>query len=297
MQHEENFFQTKGGSWAEPKAKPIENGCKCAPTNSDEKRVERRKAFSRLASTDKCFLYVLFQPNDGRFARRDFKSSFAHHGFFFFRCLPRRVLNISISFKAIKFFMEDSQLIDGLSAAGGQRGSFEKALYLQYNYFIEEGRRKYNLDRDDSFSAYSDAVLVVIHNIANKSFGNQSSLKTYLFQIFSNKCIDLIRKKTTNKHAVHQSVTEPELLSHLPDAARGIVERLIEGQKMQAIKQQLELIGEKCKRILLLYEDGYSDAEIAQQLDYNGAAVAKTTRLRCLEKIKEKMKNIFSTHE
>lgn len=193
--------------------------------------------------------------------------------------------------------MQDAQIIDGLVKNNGQRTGFEKALYLQYSYFIEEGMRKHHLTYDDSFSAYSDAVLAVIQNISNSSFGNQSSLKTYLFQIFSNKCIDLIRKRTTNKHKVHQSVGEPELLSHLPDGARGVIEKLIDQQKLAAIKEQLEVIGEKCKGILLLYEDGYTDGEIAEKLDYNSAAVAKTTRLRCLEKIKEKMKNVLSRHE
>jgi len=64
-----------------------------------------------------------------------------------------------------------------------------------------------------------------------------------------------------------------------------------------AIKQYLEVIGEKCKEILLLFEDGYTDNQIAERLVYNNAAVAKTTRLRCLEKIKEKMKNVFMNHE
>lgn len=193
--------------------------------------------------------------------------------------------------------MQDAQIVEGLLTNGEQRARFEKTLYLQYDYFIGEGMRKYNLDRDDSFSAYSDAVLAVIQNIINRSFGHQASLKTYLFQIFSNKCIDLVRKRTTNKQQVHRSVAEPALLGHLPDAARNAVERLIDSQKMLAIRQQLEAIGEKCKSILLLFEDGYTDAEIASKLAYNNAAVAKTTRLRCLEKIREKVKNAYSRHE
>jgi len=193
--------------------------------------------------------------------------------------------------------MQDPEILNGLLTTDGDRARFEKALYQQYKYFIEEGSRKYQLNHDDSFSAYSDAVLSAIRNITNHSFNNESSLKTYLFQIFSNKCIDLIRKRTTNKQRVHQSIGEPELLSHLPDATKGIIERLIDQQKLMAIKQYLEVIGEKCKEILLLFEDGYTDNQIAERLVYNNAAVAKTTRLRCLEKIKEKMKNVFMNHE
>ena len=189
--------------------------------------------------------------------------------------------------------MQDIQIIDGLRLSGEQRASFEKAFYQQYRYFIEEGARKYNIGADDCFSAYSDAVLSAIHNIRNNTFNSHSSLKTYLFQIFSNKCIDLVRKKTTIKGRVHQSAVEPELLTHLPDATKTIIEKLIDRQKIVAIREHLEEIGQKCKEVLLYFEDGYTDNEIAEKLGYNNAAVVKTTRLRCLEKIRERLKSAF----
>ena len=193
--------------------------------------------------------------------------------------------------------MEDTEIINGLLLNNNQRLSYEKALYQQYRYFIQEGCRKHGVSYEDSFSAYSDAVLSLILNVRNARFDGRSSLKTYLFQIFSNKCIDLLRKNTTNKNKANQSVGEPELLSHLSDGARSVIEKLIDRQKTAAIRQYLETIGEKCKEILLLFEDGYTDNEIAERLAYNTAAVAKTTRLRCLEKIKDKMKNLVGNHE
>lgn len=184
---------------------------------------------------------------------------------------------------------EDIQIINSLKSGGKERVQSEQLLYTTYYYFIDEGSRKFNLNSDDSFSAYSDAVLSTILNVVSGSFDGRSSLKTYLFQIFSNKCIDLVRKNTTNKQQVHKTMPVPELLSQLPDAARNIVEKLITNEKRKALAESLEKIGEKCREMLLLFEDGFSDKEIAEQLAYNNAAVAKTTRLRCLEKLKEKM--------
>lgn len=193
--------------------------------------------------------------------------------------------------------MQDRDIIEGLQTVSNQRQHIEKFLYLQYRYFIEEGSKKYKLNHEDSFSAYSDAILSVIRNIVNGSFNHNSSLKTYLFQIFSNKCIDLVRKRTTNIQKVNQSAAEPELLSHLPDKSKSIIEKLIGQQKMQEIRRQLQEIGEKCKQILLLFEEGFTDKEISERLAYNSASVAKTTRLRCLEKMKEKMKNTIINYE
>ena len=187
----------------------------------------------------------------------------------------------------------DTQIINGLQSGGMVRYNCEKELYNQFSYFINEGCSRFNLTREDSFSVYSDAILSAIHNIVTQKFDGRSSLKTYLFQIFSNKSIDFVRKITTNKEQVHRPVGTPDLLFQLPDEARAAVEKMIDAQRLEAIKQQLLAIGEKCRQVLLLFEDGLTDRQIAEQLDYNSPAVAKTTRIRCIEKLKEKVTALF----
>ncbi|TKK67260.1 sigma-70 family RNA polymerase sigma factor [Ilyomonas limi] len=183
----------------------------------------------------------------------------------------------------------DATIIYGLKADYPERCKQEKILYKAYEYFVDEGCRKYRLTYEDSFSAYSDAFLSAVQNIINDRFDGHSSLKTYFYQIFSNKCIDLVRKNTTNKNEVHKAAPLPEMLYQLPDSARDIIEGMMTRELKATIKAQLEVIGDKCKEILLLYEDGLTDREIAEQLSYNNAAVAKTTRLRCLEKLRTKV--------
>jgi len=189
--------------------------------------------------------------------------------------------------------MHDAEIINGLTGNYQQRAHFEKAFYLQYEYLIKEGCRKYKLNYEDSFSAYSDALLSAILNIVDNRFDKSYALKTYLYQIFHNKCVDLIRKITNNKQQVHQSVGTPALLSHLPESARTIIEQLIDQERVRAIQQHLETIGEKCKEVLLLHADGYTDQQIAGQLSYSNAAVVKTTRVRC----REKLNKLLDGHE
>ncbi len=115
-------------------------------------------------------------------------------------------------------------------------------------------------------------------------------LKRICFQIFSNKCIDLIRKNTTNKQQVFKTAELPELMNQLPDAAKTAVEKMMNVEQKKMVKEMMETIGTRCKELLLLFEDGYTDKEIAEHLSYNNAAVVKTTRLRCLDKLREKVK-------
>ncbi|MBS1745490.1 MAG: sigma-70 family RNA polymerase sigma factor [Bacteroidetes bacterium] len=185
--------------------------------------------------------------------------------------------------------VQDSEILNGLKAGNGFRTRYEKVFYQQYYYFVDEGCRKYNLNYDDSFSAYSDALLSAIINIVNERFDGRSSLKTYLYQVFSNKCIDLLRKNTTNKQQVHKTMPVADTMNQLPDFTRNIVEKLMTSELKENVQRHLETLGAKCKEILLLFEDGWSDKDIAEQLSYNSAAVAKTTRLRCLDKLRGKI--------
>ncbi|MFT4152630.1 RNA polymerase sigma factor [Parafilimonas sp.] len=184
---------------------------------------------------------------------------------------------------------QDIQILDGLKGDYPKRARYEKILYKQYYYFIDEGSRKYNLNNEDSFSAYSDSILSAIHNIVNERFDGRSSLKTYLYQIFSNKCIDLIRKNTTNKQQVHKTMPVADALNQFPDSTKGIIEGLITNELRASIRKQLDAIGEKCRELLLMFEDGLTDKEIAEILSYNTPAVVKTTRLRCLDKLRGKI--------
>jgi RNA polymerase sigma-70 factor (ECF subfamily) len=190
--------------------------------------------------------------------------------------------------------MTDAEIISGLKQNGAERSRCEFALYQSYNYFIREGCKKYSLSADESQIAYSDAIFSVIISIGKNLFEGRSSLKSYLFQIYSNKCVDLVRKNTTNKSSVHNGTGISDMLGQLPDGAKNAVEKMMQKYQLSVIAEKLKEIGEKCREMLLFFEEGYSDKEIAEKLQYQTAAVAKTSRLRCLDKLREKVKSTIS---
>jgi RNA polymerase sigma-70 factor (ECF subfamily) len=56
------------------------------------------------------------------------------------------------------------------------------------------------------------------------------------------------------------------------------------------LHDKLNEIGENCRKLLLSWADGYPDKEIAALLEYKTADVVKTSRLRCLEKLRQSYK-------
>ncbi|CAG5009692.1 hypothetical protein DYBT9275_04551 [Dyadobacter sp. CECT 9275] len=182
--------------------------------------------------------------------------------------------------------VSDSELVKGILEGGNRQRFFENQLYSRYAYLIREGVRKHRLTEDECSMAFSDTVLTVIENIQKGRFEGRAELKTYLYQIFTNKCVDLIRKNATNKQQVNRGVGIDDYMNILPDESRSVVERLMEQYDIDLLHRRMQELGEKCKQMILAWGEGFMDQEIAVKMGYQSAAVVKTSRLRCLEKLR-----------
>jgi RNA polymerase sigma-70 factor (ECF subfamily) len=181
----------------------------------------------------------------------------------------------------------DQELIDQLRQSGTDKRRSEEQLFNRFDYFIREGMTKHALSEDESFNAYSDTILAALDNINKEHFEARASIKTYLYQIFHNKCVDLLRKRTTNKNTVHRAEMISDRLMQLSDSARSAVQTLIDKADWNRLREKLKELEEKCRQILMFWGDNYSDKEIASFLQYKTADVVKTSRLRCLERLRK----------
>jgi len=182
---------------------------------------------------------------------------------------------------------DEREIIDSIAGSGGDRKKAEERLFNRYAYFIKEAIYKFSLSEEEASDLYSDTIISAIDKIANKSFEGRSSLKTWLYSIFHNKYVDLIRKKTTNKSSIHQTLFMSDMLLEISDRSKTVIQELVEQTDWELLRQRLEHIGDSCKQMLTLWADGYSDKEIAAELKYKTPDVVKTSRLRCLEKLRK----------
>lgn len=180
----------------------------------------------------------------------------------------------------------DLEIVEGIASGSPRKRFFEDKLYNRYDYLIKEGVFKHRLNEDESSIAYSDSVLSVIENIENGTFEGRSSLKTYIHRIFSNKCVDQVRKNTTNRAQVHSGSSVEEHLNKLRDTTRSVIEELMEQHDTDLLWQCLAALGDKCQQMIRSWSEGMADKQIALELGYQSAEVVKTSRLRCLEKLR-----------
>jgi len=193
------------------------------------------------------------------------------------------VKNYLTTFKR-KLKILDKTLIEGLKTVGIERQRFENYLYDNHSYLVKVGMQKYNLPESEALTAYTNTILAVIKNIETEQFKGTSTIKTYLTGIFYRRCVDLGRKKTTNK----ENLLPIDDFFNISDTVKGVLEQLILKERVEELTFKIQQLGEKCQNILGKWAGGYSDKEIASigALELNSAATVKTTRHRCLRKLK-----------
>ena len=162
----------------------------------------------------------------------------------------------------------DQEIINNLLQEGIGRKRAEEQLFNKYAYFIRQGMLKFSFPEDDAFTVYADTIISAIPKMTDGGFEGRSSLKTWLYQIFHNKCVDLVRKKASNKGSVHRTISMPEFFLGMADSAKSIIQEMMDKTDRDLIKKRLSEIGENCRQLLSHWAEGFTDKEIAAVLTY-----------------------------
>ncbi len=185
----------------------------------------------------------------------------------------------------------DTDIINHLKKDPLQRRTAETKLFKEYQYFIANATKKHALNTEELQSVYCDSFMAVVEQILDGRFEGGSTIKTFFYRIFSNKCIDAVRKKTTNKEKVHDT-DWVENWVHLSSRAANALKSIIQKEMVEEVNQAFQNIGKTCNAILTKWGQGYSAAEIATLLGYKSAQSVRTTKSRCMEKLLENKKGI-----
>lgn len=184
------------------------------------------------------------------------------------------------------FKLTDTDLVEAIRSGSPGKRRAENILYRQFAYLVRDGAWKHKLTPDETSIAYSDTILTVIESIEKGRYEASAALKTYVYQIFNNKCVDLIRRNSTNKAAVHHGTSLEEYVYEIPDDTRGVIEKLMQSYDYNLLYQRIRQLGDKCREMIRLWSEGTSDQLIAGELGYQSADVVKTSRLRCIERLR-----------
>lgn len=90
--------------------------------------------------------------------------------------------------------------------------------------------------------------------------------------------------------SVHEAQPIQDWILSMPDDAKSTLQKLISEHEVEVLKGKIKLLGEKCQQMLMAWGEGFSDNKIAEELGYQSSNVAKVSRLRCMDKLREMYK-------
>ena len=182
------------------------------------------------------------------------------------------------------------QLVHALKS-GNQKHITE--LYLSYRAeFCGWLRKKYLIDAESALDIYQESVTTLIEKcLQGQLDGFEGEVKTYLFGIGKNRVLQMQEKQVT--HMRHQGM----LAEHQRFLSQNEVAQSVVQQNWELIRNLLTDLGEPCRPILeAFYYNNLSMEQIASRFGYKNETVARSTKKRCMEKIRI-LAQKFRSHE
>ncbi|PHN03998.1 RNA polymerase subunit sigma-70 [Flavilitoribacter nigricans DSM 23189 = NBRC 102662] len=174
----------------------------------------------------------------------------------------------------------DQELVAAIKKGGSGR---QEAIRFIYNkgdlrrkvvHFVRNNQGN-DADGNDMFH---EGIIVLDRNIREDKFRAESSIEGYLYSICRFLWQNQRRKKArvdlkedaTQMDQIETSTPELQLLSD---------------EKKNLLHRALEQLGERCKRILELWQLSYSMEEIATEMDFSSAQMARKNKYRCQQSL------------
>jgi len=179
----------------------------------------------------------------------------------------------------------DQHLLD--SIRNGDEEALGKIYRNHRTEFLTWARKKYHLTQEVAADHFQDAIIKCYENIRNdKLMVLSSSFKTYIFAIAKNLILNTLN---------HSNRAESGLEKITNDHKIEILADLQQEERQRLVSELLKKVGEPCNSILrMFYFNGFSMESIASRLNYKNENVVKSTKIRCINDLKERIRKFYN---
>lgn len=175
-------------------------------------------------------------------------------------------------------YKKDNAAIIQMIKQGGAPESKAIALLIRENKSkVVSMVRKYNASNVEAQDVFLEGITEVVFNIRNDRFRNDCAISTYLHKICRLIWFQKFRSKKTSHF--HQDEFDQNTLS--------LQFNLEYSNQKEVLDSVLDQIGADCKKVLTSWAEGFKMKEIQQKMNYASPQVAMNKKNKCLNKLKE----------
>ena len=177
----------------------------------------------------------------------------------------------------------DQWYLDQIRAGGQAREQATDTFMQMHMHLVRKLRSKFKLDQSQALDIYTDAVVDLLLQVERDAFRGSSALSTYFYRMYYNKCVDLLRKRTTNLIELNDEYT-PLASETKPD-----IQKWFDVLEVQDLKKAMKKLGEPCYQILMDWGFwGYNMQELAARVGYDSADQVKKRKYKCLQQLRKR---------
>lgn len=184
----------------------------------------------------------------------------------------------------ISFRRSDKDIV--ASIREGNQRVMEDVYFKYRSEFVAWSRNTFGISSEDALDHYQDTLTVFFEKaMSGTLISIESSLKTYLFGIGKN----MVRQQFEEINRMRRH--EGALVEHYRFLSDNVEAEAVYDEARRQTRELFETIGDACKEILrLFYFEKRSMSEIAFIMKHKNEAVSRTTKKRCLEKIRSQIR-------
>jgi RNA polymerase sigma factor (sigma-70 family) len=174
----------------------------------------------------------------------------------------------------------DQDLVAAIKKGGPGRQEAIRFIYDKADlrrkviYFVRNNQG----NEADGHDMFHEGIIVLDRNIREDKFRAESSIEGYLYSI----CRFLWQNQRRKKARVElkEDATQMDQI----DTTNPEIE-LLSDEKKNLLRRALEQLGERCKRIMELWQLSYSMEEIAAEMNFSSAQMARKNKYRCQQSL------------
>lgn len=181
-------------------------------------------------------------------------------------------------------FSNEKDLLEAFAAGGKMREDAIRYLCLQKSWerialaIVRQDRGS----RNDALELFNKSILTLMLKLDDKAYTGEGKLEAYFRAIANNEYRNMrkIRRNYARRFQPIEAKNESV-------AASESYENLATESHQRVVQQLLDRTGERCKHLLLLFYQGYSMEDIAQETGLENAGRARRAKYECFQRFKK----------
>ena len=173
------------------------------------------------------------------------------------------------------------ELIDGIKNKDSKTLNF---LYKKYFSLVRSFVLNNNGTTDDAKDVFQEAVIAIFRYSQNENFELKCSFETFLYSICRTIWLNNLRNQRVHLNKINE-ISEFIIFSSSTN------EMIEESLEYKLYQKHFQRLSEECKKLLQLFFDKVSYAEIAKLLGYSSVGFVKKKKFNCKEFLMKSIKN------